>query len=71
VQPSVGVDYNVDVNIHVITDEEDCKEASDEVSQNNQDSNEEARSDGNVGDNSVYTLVHKYKLQIWLREIYI
>jgi hypothetical protein len=55
VQPSVDVDYNVDVNTHVITDEEDCDEASDEVSQeNNQDPSQEARSDGNVGDNSLY-----------------
>jgi hypothetical protein len=55
VQPYVDVDYNVDVNTHVITDEEDCDEASDEVSQeNNQDPSQEARSDGNVGDNSLY-----------------
>ncbi len=55
VQPSADVDYNVDVNTHVITDEEDCDEASDEVSQeNNQDPSQEARSDGNVGDNSIY-----------------
>ncbi len=55
VQPSVDVKLNIDVNTHVITDEEDCDEASDEVSQeNNQDSAEKARSDGNVGDNSVY-----------------
>jgi hypothetical protein len=72
VQPAVDVNYNIDVNTHVITDEEDCDEASDEESQeNDQGSSQEARSDGNVGDNSVYTLVHKYKLQIWLREIYI
>jgi hypothetical protein len=55
VQPSVDVKLNIDVNTHVITDEEDCDEASDEVSQeNNQDPASEARSDGNVGDNSVY-----------------
>jgi len=55
VQPSVDVKLNIDVNTHVITDEEDCDEASDEVSQeNNQDPTSEARSDGNVGDNSVY-----------------
>jgi hypothetical protein len=55
VQPSVDVKLNVDVNTHVITDPERCDEASDEVSQaNNQGSTEEARSDGNVGDNSVY-----------------
>jgi hypothetical protein len=55
VQPDVGVALNIDVNTHVITDPENCDEASDEVSQeNNQDSTEEARSNGNVGDNSVY-----------------
>jgi hypothetical protein len=55
VQPAVDVKYNVDVNTHVITDEEDCDEASDEESQENeQDSSQEARSDGNVGDNSIY-----------------
>jgi hypothetical protein len=55
VQPAVDVALNVDVNTHVITDPENCDEASDEVSQeNNQDSTEEARSNGNVGDNSVY-----------------
>jgi hypothetical protein len=55
VQPDVGVALNVGVNTHVITDPENCDEASDEVSQgNNQDSTEEAQSNGNVGDNSVY-----------------
>ena len=55
VQPSVDVDTNTGVNVHVITDPADCEEASDEESQeNNQGSTQEARSDGNVGDNSVY-----------------
>ena len=55
VQPQVGVALNIDVNTHVITDPEKCDEASDEVSQeNNQGSTAEARSNGNVGDNSVY-----------------
>ena len=55
VQHSADVDLNVGVNTHVITDPEDCDEASDEESQqNNQGSTQEARSDGNVGDNSVY-----------------
>jgi hypothetical protein len=55
VQPSADVDLNIDVNNHVITDEEDCDEASDEVSQeNNQNPSQEAGSDGNVGDNSIY-----------------
>jgi hypothetical protein len=55
VQPDVDVALNIDVNTHVITDPENCDEANDEVSQgNNQGSTEEARSDGNVGDNSVY-----------------
>jgi hypothetical protein len=55
VQPSADVDLNIDVNTHVITDEEDCDEASDEVSQeNNQNPSQEARSDGDVGDSSIY-----------------
>ena len=55
VQPQVGVGLNINVNTHVITDPENCDEANDEVSQgNNQDSTAEARSNGNVGDNSVY-----------------
>jgi hypothetical protein len=55
VQPDVDVGYNVDINTHIITDEEDCDEASDEESQeNDQGSSQEARSDGNVGDNSIY-----------------
>jgi hypothetical protein len=55
VQPEVDVKYNVDVNTHVITDEEDCDEASDEESQvNDQGSSQEARSDGSVGDSSIY-----------------
>jgi hypothetical protein len=55
VQPNVDVSSNIGVNAHVILDPEDCEEASDEESQvNNQDSTQEARSDGNVGDNSVY-----------------
>jgi hypothetical protein len=55
VQTEVEVDLNVDANTHVITDEEDCDEASDEVSQEtDQNPSSEARSDGNVGDDSVY-----------------
>lgn len=55
VQPSADVDWNVNVDTHVITDEQNCEEANDEVSQaNDQGSTQEARSDGNVGDNSVY-----------------
>jgi hypothetical protein len=53
VQSSVDVDAKTGVNVHVLP--EDCEEASDEESQeNNQGSSQEARSDGNVGDNSVY-----------------
>jgi hypothetical protein len=55
VQPSADLKLNIGANAHVITDPEDCDEANDEESQqNNQDSTQEARSDGNVGDNSVY-----------------
>jgi hypothetical protein len=54
-QTEVEVDVNVDANTHVISDEEDCDEASDEVSQeNDQNPSSEARSDGNVGDDSLY-----------------
>ena len=54
-QTEVEVDVNVDANTHVISDEEDCDEASDEVSQEtDQNPSSEARSDGNVGDNSVF-----------------
>jgi hypothetical protein len=54
-QTEVEVDVNVDANTNVISDEEDCDEASDEVSQeNDQNPSSEARSDGNVGDNSYY-----------------
>jgi hypothetical protein len=54
-QTEVDVDLNVDVNTDVITDEEDCDEASDEVSQeNDQNPSSEARSDGKVGDDSIY-----------------
>jgi hypothetical protein len=55
VQTSVQPAVNVDVNTHVITDEEDCDEASDEVNQGNiQFANQEARSDGKVGEGSFY-----------------
>ena len=55
VQTSHDVDMNVDVNTDVITDEEDCDEASSEESQeNDQGSSQEARSDGDVGDNSIF-----------------
>jgi hypothetical protein len=55
VQTSNDVDMNVDVNTDVITDGEDCDEASSEESQeNDQDSSQEARSDGDVGDNSIF-----------------
>jgi hypothetical protein len=55
VQPSADLKLNIGASAHVITDPEDCDEANDEESQqNNQESTQEARSDGNVGDNSVY-----------------
>jgi hypothetical protein len=55
VQTSNDVDMNVDVNTDVITDEEDCDAASSEESQeNDQGSSQEARSDGDVGDNSIF-----------------
>src|SRR5918994_4263086 len=55
IQTSVQPDVNVDANTHVITDEEDCEEANDEVTQANlQGSNQQGRSEGEVGDNSIY-----------------
>jgi hypothetical protein len=54
-QTEVDVDLNIDANTHVISDEEDCDEASDEISQeNDQKPTSESRSDGNVGDDSIY-----------------
>jgi hypothetical protein len=54
-QVDVASDVNVNVDANVVMDEEDCDEASNEVTQGNiQGSNQQASSDGNVGENSFY-----------------
>jgi hypothetical protein len=55
VQASVQPAININVNTHVITDKEDCEEASDSVDQANElSAGQEGRSDGNVGEGSLY-----------------
>ncbi|HEX6281005.1 MAG TPA: hypothetical protein VFZ67_02125 [Nitrososphaera sp.] len=55
VQTSVQPDLNVNVDTHVITDEDDCEDASDDVDQANvQGADQVARSDGEVGEGSVH-----------------
>jgi hypothetical protein len=53
VQTSVQPAINVDANVHVITDKDDCKEASDNVNQiNDLSSNQDASSDVKLGQGS-------------------
>ena len=55
VQATVQPAINLNVNTHVITDKEKCKEANDNVDQaNGQSADQEGRSDGKVGEGSVY-----------------
>jgi hypothetical protein len=55
VQTAVEADMNVNVDTHVITDEDNCEDASDDVDQtNDQAANQQARSDGEVGDNGLF-----------------
>jgi hypothetical protein len=55
VETGVEADTNVNADTHVITDEEDCDEASDEVDQANVQSVVEGdRADGEVGDNGIF-----------------
>jgi hypothetical protein len=55
VETAAEVDTNVNADTHVITDEEDCDEASDEVNQANEQSVDQGdRADGEVGDNGVF-----------------
>ncbi len=55
VQTSVQPAVNVDVNVHVITDKENCEEASDNVNQRNDlSSNQVAGSNGREGEGSTY-----------------
>jgi hypothetical protein len=54
-QTKVETGVNVNVDTHVIMDEENCEDANDEVNQANvQSADQEGRSDGEVGDNSFY-----------------
>ena len=55
VQSAVQSDLNVNVDTAVVMDEEDCDEASNEVVQaNGQESDQQAATEGRVGDNSMY-----------------
>ena len=54
-QTDIEADANVNADFHVITDEDDCDQANDEVNQANvQSADQEGRSDGEVGDNGLY-----------------
>jgi hypothetical protein len=62
VQTNVQPDVNVGVDTAVVMDEEDCDEANtEEVQANVQDSDQQAGSEGRVGDNSFY-VSPKYQL---------
>jgi hypothetical protein len=55
VETAAEADTNVNADTHVITDEEDCDEANDEVNQaNDQSADLGDRSEGEVGDNGVF-----------------
>lgn len=55
VETAAEADTNVNADTHVITDEEDCDEASDEVDQANvQSVGQGDRADGEVGDNGLF-----------------
>lgn len=55
IQTNVQPDVNVGVDTALVMDEEDCDEANTEVVQaNGQDSDQQAGSEGRVGDNSFY-----------------
>lgn len=62
VQTNVQSDVNTGVDVALVMDEEDCDEANTEVVQaNGQDSDQQAGSEGRVGDNSFY-VSPKYQL---------
>lgn len=62
VQTNVQPDVNTGVDVALVMDEEDCEEANTEVVQaNGQDSDQQAGSEGRVGDNSFY-VSPKYQL---------
>ena len=55
VETAADADTNVNADTHVITDEADCDEVNDEVSQANaQSANQQDRADGEVGDNGLF-----------------
>ena len=55
IQTSVQPNLNVHTDVDIIFDEADCQDASDDVNQENiQTSDQQGRSEGEVGDNSVY-----------------
>src|SRR5215203_4011490 len=55
VETAAEADTNVNADTHVITDDEDCDEANDEVNQaNDQSADLGDRSEGEVGDNGVF-----------------
>jgi hypothetical protein len=55
IQTEVQTGINVNADTALVMDEEDCEDANDEVFQGNgQDSNQQARSEGRVGDNGIY-----------------
>ena len=54
-ETEVQTGVNVNADTALVLSEEDCEDANDEVFQGNgQDSNQQARSEGRVGDNGVY-----------------
>jgi hypothetical protein len=55
VETAAEADVNANADVHVITDEEDCEEANDEVNQANTQSVDQGGSNGgDVGDNGVF-----------------
>ena len=55
VQSAIQSDLNVNVDTAIVMDEEDCDEASNEVVQaNGQESDQQAATEGRVGDNGIY-----------------
>ncbi len=55
IQTTVQPDLNVNTNTHVVTDEDDCQDASDDVDQANvQTSDSTGRIEGEVGEGSVH-----------------
>ena len=54
-ETEVQTGVNVNADTALVLSEEDCEDANDEVFQGNgQDSNQQARSEGRVGDNGIY-----------------